>query len=109
MAASCARYGCRDTYIPSLTEQAEPRTPRLLAATSALALSDPPPRGGSLGSQSKAKDQLLDALRAQAIDVALSGTTSPTSMTGTTLTSFQKLYFETNETTTFGSLASTRT
>jgi hypothetical protein len=54
-------------------------------------------------------DQLFDALRAQARDAAAVGTDSPTSTTGTTLTSFQKLYFETNATMTFGSLASART
>lgn len=54
-------------------------------------------------------DQLFDALRAQARDAAAIGTASPTSTTGITLTSFQKLYFETNATMTFGSLASART
>jgi hypothetical protein len=54
-------------------------------------------------------DQFFDALCAQPRDVAVTGTASPTSITGTTLTSFQKLYFETNETITFGSLDSTRT
>lgn len=53
--------------------------------------------------------QLFDALRAQARDAAAIGTASPMSITGTTLTSFQKLYFETNATMTFGSRASTRT
>jgi hypothetical protein len=54
-------------------------------------------------------DQLFDALCAHPRDAAVSGTASLTSITGTTLTSFQKLYFETNETITLGSLVSTKT
>jgi hypothetical protein len=53
--------------------------------------------------------QALDALRAQASDCAAIGTDSVTSTTGTTLMSFQKLYFETNVTITLGSVASART
>jgi hypothetical protein len=47
-------------------------------------------------------DQLFEAPCAQARDSAAIGTDSPTSTTGTTLTSFQKLYFETNVTMPWG-------
>src|SRR5258708_6639999 len=78
-----------------------------------------PPRGGlshfqsgnlrRVASASQPIDQLFEALRAQAMDAAFIGTDSATSTTGTTLTSFQKVYFEANATMTLGSLASTRT
>ena len=51
--------------------------------------------------------QLLDALRAQAIDADVTATESATSTTGTTSTSFQAKYFETNDKTTLASSAST--
>src|SRR5260221_4351341 len=76
-----------------------------------------PPRGGlshinamsRVASVLQQIDQLFEALLAQARDAAAIGTTSPTSTTGTTLTSFQKLYFETNVTMTLWSLASAST
>src|SRR5262245_3651938 len=56
-----------------------------------------------------ARYQPLDALCAHASELAFIGTDSLISRTGTTLTSFQKLYFATKEVMILGSLASTRT
>jgi hypothetical protein len=97
-ASTTARHSCG----PRGTANTPPTTPPLHRVHRVIDF-------GPLSVRSTEKDQVLDAPRAQARDSELIATISPISTTGTTLTSFQYTNFETNEATTLGSSASTRT